>query len=345
MKKLSIAVLVTAYNHEDFIQDCANSIANQTRKPDKIILADDNSTDNTIKKFNHIIPNAIISKGSENNGALLNTRNGLNYALDCEIVCFLDGDDVWSENKLARVEQDFEKDPSLLLLSHKHMRCDKDLIPLNINDDTHQNIKKIMSLPISRQQDKLRESALMRYGFWFGSAYSIRLIEKNLIAFDQFINGHNLIKNAYFDLVFSPFLIALNPSMKVKYMDDVTFKYRLHNSGSGDAQNYSKQVEVYKRLQSNNIITLFLLNKILSSAKIKNRYEELIREHQYLIDLYGSKRIVVMDYLFLLKYFIQEKKFIKELLRFLSVIFIGSNNSIILKNNLVFFYRKIKRYL
>lgn len=345
MKAVTITVLVTTYNHEKFILDCAKSIVNQTRKPDKIILADDNSIDNTIKKFQEIIPSAIISSTSQNNGALINTRNGLKFAHDSDVVCFLDGDDVWHENKLERVEQEFANDPNLLLLTHKHIRCDAKLNILNISDDTHENINRIKTLPARLQNEKFRESALMRRGFWFGSAYSIRLKEKYLNTFDEYIINHELIKYAYFDLVFGPFVIALNEEMKVKYVDDVFFKYRMHDSGSGDAQNLNKQIEVFKRLQANNIITLDLLKKLSISENLKKRYEILIKEHQYLIDLYTLKKGMLKEALQFVGYFIHKKILIKEVLRFLSIVIIGPNKSIVFKNKLSYLFRKITKIL
>lgn len=334
MKKITLAVLVTSYNQEKFIADCAFSIVNQSRKPDLIVLADDNSEDETVAKFKEIIPSAIISITKKNIGALLNTRQGLEFALECDVICFIDGDDVWSENKLERIEQEFTKDPNLLILSHMHERCDADLNVLNIYDETHRNIIKISSLPKDLQLKKFRESALMRYGFWFGSAYSIRISSEYLILFDKYINMYPSMLNAYFDLVFGPFVIALNNNMHVNYIDDVSFKYRMHSSGSGDAVNLSKQIEIFKKLKSVNVLTMKLIFAVTSDRTYLQRYELLVREYDYLINLYSYRIVAFVEFFSLIGLFIERGVFLKELLRLFAVNILGPTMVIKLKSRL-----------
>lgn len=45
----SISVIVPCYNHSKYLKDALNSILNQTRLPDEVILIDDNSTDSTLQ--------------------------------------------------------------------------------------------------------------------------------------------------------------------------------------------------------------------------------------------------------------------------------------------------------
>ncbi len=50
MKKAkTISVVVLAFNEEAYIGDCLNAIYKQTRKPDEVIVVDNNSTDRTLE--------------------------------------------------------------------------------------------------------------------------------------------------------------------------------------------------------------------------------------------------------------------------------------------------------
>lgn len=46
---LTLALIIPVYNEEAHIANCLESIANQTIKPDEVIIVDNNSTDNSIK--------------------------------------------------------------------------------------------------------------------------------------------------------------------------------------------------------------------------------------------------------------------------------------------------------
>ena len=49
MEKYKISVIVTVYNVEQYLDDCIQSILNQTYTNLEIILVNDGSTDNSIK--------------------------------------------------------------------------------------------------------------------------------------------------------------------------------------------------------------------------------------------------------------------------------------------------------
>lgn len=44
---MKTAIIIPAFNEEDFIRECLESFVSQTRRPDKLLVVDDNSTDRT----------------------------------------------------------------------------------------------------------------------------------------------------------------------------------------------------------------------------------------------------------------------------------------------------------
>ena len=49
MNKEKVSIYIPAYNAENTIKKCINSVINQSEKFDEIIVIDDNSIDNTLK--------------------------------------------------------------------------------------------------------------------------------------------------------------------------------------------------------------------------------------------------------------------------------------------------------
>lgn len=54
MTATTISVVITTLNAEDYISDCLQSLINQTRQPDEIIIVDGGSSDSTIDIINDI---------------------------------------------------------------------------------------------------------------------------------------------------------------------------------------------------------------------------------------------------------------------------------------------------
>ena len=90
-----VTIIVPFYNVEEYIEKCLNSLVNQTLEDIEIILVNDGSKDNSVKKakeFQEKCPNKI-KYYEKPNGGLGDARNyGINYATG-EYIAFLDSDD------------------------------------------------------------------------------------------------------------------------------------------------------------------------------------------------------------------------------------------------------------
>ena len=109
MKKVS--VIIPAYNCENFIQKCIDSLENQTYKNIQIIIVNDGSLDNTLNvchdirnKYNNII---VLDKKNEGPG--IARMYGLEYA-DGDYISFIDSDDYVNENFYLKLVSALEKE-------------------------------------------------------------------------------------------------------------------------------------------------------------------------------------------------------------------------------------------
>ena len=96
-----VSVVIPMYNVEKYIEECINSVLNQTYHHFEVILVDDGSMDNTlniVNKFND--PRIRIVR--QTNRGLSGARNtGIDVARGIYIA-LLDADDYWAPTKLAK---------------------------------------------------------------------------------------------------------------------------------------------------------------------------------------------------------------------------------------------------
>lgn len=94
------------YNNKTFLENCIDSILNQTYKNFELIIVDDMSTDNSvdiIKSYDDSRIHLIQNRRKRYNGGSRNV--GIDYALDntnCDYICFLDSDDWWKHNEVLQ---------------------------------------------------------------------------------------------------------------------------------------------------------------------------------------------------------------------------------------------------
>lgn len=98
----SVGVLVTCFNNENSISEAIYSVLNQTKLPEIICVADDNSTDNSIKIVEEIAsrhPNINLIRRNSNVGVAAN-RDLAIRSMDCDYITTLDGDDLFYPEKI-----------------------------------------------------------------------------------------------------------------------------------------------------------------------------------------------------------------------------------------------------
>lgn len=89
-----VSIIVPVYNSQEFIEECINSIINQTYRKLEIILVDDGSADNSLQICNDIAQtdNRIIVLSQSNKGVVNARRNGVRRATG-KYIMFVDSDD------------------------------------------------------------------------------------------------------------------------------------------------------------------------------------------------------------------------------------------------------------
>lgn len=101
----TMEALLATYNGERYITEQVYSIYNQTQKPEKLIIQDDNSTDSTVKiiaELQETLPNWIeLHVNTRRLGVAKNFSRLLERA-NARYIVIADQDDIWKEDKIER---------------------------------------------------------------------------------------------------------------------------------------------------------------------------------------------------------------------------------------------------
>lgn len=94
-----VAFVIPAYNIEEYLSDCLESVLKQTEISKQIIIVNDGSKDNTLAIANDYASKytfiTVIDK--QNEGVSVARNVGIEHS-DAEYICFLDGDDVYIDD-------------------------------------------------------------------------------------------------------------------------------------------------------------------------------------------------------------------------------------------------------
>ncbi len=106
---MSISVLIPACNCSKTIQLTLDSVLAQTLPPDEVIVMDDGSTDSTFGILSSYRPRIKVLQ--QPNTGVAGARNALVKKANCDLVSFLDSDDLWHPRYLEVQRRLFDEHP------------------------------------------------------------------------------------------------------------------------------------------------------------------------------------------------------------------------------------------
>ena len=116
MKDIKASVLIANYNNERYLNECIDSIKKQTYQNVEIIIHDDSSSDNSIKRINKYKNITIIKNRKRGKYGSYNQMNAYHRAFKKskgEIIFLLDSDDLFKKNKIKTVINTFLKNKKI----------------------------------------------------------------------------------------------------------------------------------------------------------------------------------------------------------------------------------------
>lgn len=121
MSNGKVSIIIPAYNCQNYIMECLESIQEQTYKDKEIIVIDDGSTDDTGKIVSEFNSENIKYIYQENSGAPAARNNGLKYATGKYII-FFDADDKMHKNMIETlVEKQVTSKAEIVIGNYDHI--------------------------------------------------------------------------------------------------------------------------------------------------------------------------------------------------------------------------------
>lgn len=117
---MKISVVLSTYNGNKFITELMESLKNQTRKIDEVLICDDQSTDSTQKTIldfiaDNKLSNWVFIQNEKNKGWKRNFYDGICRATG-DLIFTCDQDDIWDVHKIEAMESVIINRPEILLL-------------------------------------------------------------------------------------------------------------------------------------------------------------------------------------------------------------------------------------
>jgi glycosyltransferase involved in cell wall biosynthesis len=120
-----VSVLVPNYNYAKYIDKTLESALRQTYPHFEVIVCDDGSSDNSCEVIEGFVQrDSRIKLVRKPNGGVASALNAAYQESKGQVVCLLDADDVWLDNKLQRVLEIFRLDPKCGFAIHNVIQID-----------------------------------------------------------------------------------------------------------------------------------------------------------------------------------------------------------------------------
>ena len=230
-----ISVIIPIYNAKDYLEDCLNSILNQTLKEIEIICINDGSTDNSLEIIQHIVEKDYRVKiiNQTNKGPPESRNIGIKYAKG-EYLFFMDSDDYLDKNSLLELYYTAKKNNLDILYFESELFNDsKNLNNQNIESSKKQNnnekIYKGIDLFIKMEKKKYNISPCLQI-------IKKKFYEKIKFSFYPGI----LFEGRLF------FLTSILQAERTSYINKVFYKIRIHSNSM--IKNKINIIELYSYL-------------------------------------------------------------------------------------------------
>lgn len=256
-QEILFSVVISLYNKEGYILDTLNSVFNQNYQNFEVIVINDGSTDNSLKKLNTICDKRLHCFTIKNSGVSVARNLGIKKSKGA-FICLLDADDYWYPNHLdSFVKVIYEFPNAVVFCNNYEMQLSKNI----------KRISKYSYLPLSSDYciitDYFKSSLINSIAWTSAVCISNSVFKTSNYWFDE-----NIASGQDTDL-----WVRLGLHFPFVFNKEIT---AIHNKNISDSLSKSKNgkyrfifTQKYRNEEKNN----FYLKKFMD----KNRFSVIVR--------------------------------------------------------------------
>lgn len=275
---MKVSIAMTTYNGEKYVEEQLNSLLNQTRKPDEVIIFDDHSTDDTpniVRKFinDNEISNWFFYVNEKNLGYKENFYKAI-LKTTGDIIFLCDQDDIWYYNKIDVMIDKFLRNGNIKVLntSFEYIDGENKKIDIVLNEKYSNN--NLIKIPVENNDlIKIPFKDICCYGISPGCTMAFTKEIKDIY-----------IKNSQLKIVHDweiNFIGAIYDSLY--FFNIKTIKYRIHGDNVMGITDVNGKLSFKDKLDIKNRLAEVEKNYFIS-INLKGYYDFLSKEKKSSLD-------------------------------------------------------------
>ena len=268
-----ISIVVPVYNAEKYLEQCLNSIQNQTYKNFEVILVNDGSMDHSESIcMDFVKVDTRFKYFTKENGGASSARNfGLDNVTG-DYITFIDADDWVDENHLEVLINNIKENNSDMAVSSIKKFDNVSNFEFRVYSKQEKYLLNYNKL--NREEFLVILPKLIHASNSYKIAVS-KLFKKELVTDVRF--DESIIYGEYLDFFFKLY----NKVNSISYVDEVTYIYRLHDERSSSKfgqlhmeQELAIYKKMYERIEELGLPTIHYVNTLRNLLDYRKDYLE-----------------------------------------------------------------------
>jgi len=138
-----IACVIPSYNHANYVVPAIESVLGQTLSPDRLIIVDDGSSDDSVKRIRSVKDHRIQLIEQANQGAHAALNRGLELAKEYDFIAILNSDDRYHQARFAKCIDYLQRNPRVQLVCTRVRVVNEPGVPLGPRDGKQRRLDGI----------------------------------------------------------------------------------------------------------------------------------------------------------------------------------------------------------
>lgn len=276
-KQKKVSILIPAYNHEEFVADCIESVLAQDYKNIEVLICDDKSSDKTYeiirtyeKKLKERFQTVIIEQNKRNLGISANCNLIWKRATG-DYYKFIASDDMLVKDAISRFVSFFEEHKDVDIVYSNIYEIDKDV--------KYSDIKKgcLYGKMFNKQQPMGKNLTSLLLGRCFIPAVSVMISKRTRNKYGIFNENLSFEDWEYW--------LRVSVDGNIQYMHTPTAFYRKLRTSASNFSQSQDGCKKYEEYTKDGMKILMLYKDFLTRESLKKFFESRIFLAYYLHDI------------------------------------------------------------